>query len=90
MGSNQISALNSLLQVPQGVSGGHYMLHESAAGYSFPAAQGEHMIKFVRHYIRPIPSKHIKAGLNWPASETTLEWRPAGGPKAERYCTTKT
>lgn len=38
MGSNQITALNSLLQVPQGVSSGHYMLHDTA-GYSFPAAQ---------------------------------------------------
>lgn len=42
MGSNQITALNSLLQVPQGVSGGHYMLHDSA-GYTFPAAQGQLM-----------------------------------------------
>lgn len=39
MGSNQISALNSLLQVPQGVSSNPYMIHDPP-GYTFPAAQG--------------------------------------------------
>ncbi|XP_045163865.2 paired box protein Pax-3-B-like isoform X2 [Mercenaria mercenaria] len=38
MGSNQISALNSLLQVPQGVPSNPYMLHD-APSYTFPAAQ---------------------------------------------------
>lgn len=40
MGSNQMSALNSLLQVPQGVHSNPYMLHDTPS-YTFPAAQGE-------------------------------------------------
>ncbi|KAH3783569.1 hypothetical protein DPMN_161511 [Dreissena polymorpha] len=39
MGSNQISALNSILQVPSAGSSNPYMLHD-ATGYTFPAAQG--------------------------------------------------
>lgn len=38
MGSNQITALNSFLQVPQGVSSNPYMLHDPQS-YTFPAAQ---------------------------------------------------
>ncbi|KAJ8319779.1 hypothetical protein KUTeg_001366 [Tegillarca granosa] len=36
MGSNQITALNSLLQVPQGVPGSSYVLHDST-GYPIPS-----------------------------------------------------
>jgi len=42
MGSNQITALNSLLQVPQPVPTNPYMLHDTSS-YTFPAAQGKDM-----------------------------------------------
>ncbi|KAL5015521.1 hypothetical protein ScPMuIL_009791 [Solemya velum] len=38
MGSNQITALNSLLQVPQSVSGSSYVIHDPS-GYSLPSGQ---------------------------------------------------
>ena len=31
-------------------------------------------------------SKHLKAGLHRPASETPLKWRFAGGPMMVKYC----
>ena len=34
-----------------------------------------------------IPSKHLKEGHHRSASETTFEWRFAGGPLVARHCT---
>ena len=39
VGSNQISALNSLLQVPGGMTNPSYMLHDPST-YQLPSAQG--------------------------------------------------
>lgn len=48
MGSNQISALNSLL-VPQGVSGSSYVIHDPS-GYSLPSGQGNQQ-QFIPNFI---------------------------------------
>ncbi|KAL4221376.1 Paired box protein Pax-7 [Mactra antiquata] len=61
MGSNQISALNSLLQVPQGVPANPYMLHEGP-GYTFPAAQDAiwHRTSMASGMTHSMPSSSLK------------------------------